>query len=431
MTTRRRFLAGVGTAAAVTLAGCSSLGGPEERERDEIDPEAFEGEIGALTWPASPLPVHLPESLVATHRTRATELYASVPADPSIPNEVVAERLDEERGHLETRLDEESDAGPALEALDDWRYTRGSAANLAGAYRAATGEDDGADVRDRRRTIRADLGDFVADLEYRAADPIEAVQIYATVEDLLGDVRRRVRPVHPYPDSPTAAVEQAGDAVEDVEDAAASLADAREIRDTYLADRESVTSQWSRLIDGSRSMDYALGRTRETAGEFLQEPDPGSVFDRDLTRLAERLYMTASRRVDAGSGGPGEFERRGHGEYATAILDATRELAAIAVLRNVVDGIESGQFADDVTAQSVIDAADEARSAVDALADATDPTLAVAVARPGFGAYQGGRRDLEDHFLAPADAQAAFRYTAMYARVAPEAAGYLVDRLAS
>ena len=431
MTTRRRFLAGIGTAAATGFAGCSSLGGPDEREDEEIDPSAFGDGIPAIAWPASPLPVSLPASLLESHRTRATQLYSSVPASPPIPNEVVADELAEDREYLGERIEAGSDATITLEAIDDWRSVRGSAAHLRGAYRAATGADDGAALADRRETVRAELGEFVADLEYQATDPIEAVLVYAPVEDLLGDVRRYVRPIHPYPDALIAAVEQAGDAVRDGELATASLTDARGFRETYLSDRDSVDHQWSRLIDVSRTLDHAAHRTRDTIGEYAQQYDPESVFDRDLGPVSEELFRVASRRVESGSGRDREYERYGHGEYARAILESTQELAAVAVLDRIVDGIESGAFAAEATVSAVNSAAADARSAVESLGEATNPHLAVAVARPGIGSYAGARRRLDERYFDPAEAQASFRYATMYARVAPQAADYLVDRLES
>jgi hypothetical protein len=429
MTTRRRFLAGIGTAAATGLAGCSSLGGPDERESEEIDSSAFGDGVPGIVWPASPFPVSLPASLLETHRTRASQLYSSVPASPPIPNEVVANEVAEDREYLGTRMEEGSDATITLEAIDDWRSIRGSAAHLRGTYRAATGSDDAADVADRRETVRAELGEFVADLEYRATDPIEAVLVYAPVEALLGDVRQYVRPIHPYPDTPLTAVEKAGDAVRDGEVATASLTDARGFRETYLADRDSVDRQWSRLIDVSRTLDHAVHRTRETVGEYVQQYDPGSVFDRNLGPVPEELFRVASRRVESGSGRDREYERYGHGSYARAILDSTQELAAIAALDRVVDGIESAGFAAEATVTAVNNAAADARSAVESLGEATNPHLAIAVARPGIGSYAGARRRLDERYFDPADAQASFRYAAMYARVAPQAADYLVDRL--
>lgn len=431
MTTRRRFLTGIGTAATASLAGCSSLGGPAEHEDEEIDPSAFDDEIPPIAWPASPLPVSLPESLLETHQTRATQLHSSIPASPPIPNEVVANRLAADREQLGERIDEGSDATLTLEAIDDWRSIRGSAAHLLGAYRAATGADDGAAVADQRETIRTDLGEFVADLDYRATDPIEAILVYAPVEDLLGDVRRYVRPTHPYPDSPIEAVERAGDAVRDGEVATASLADARGFRETYLADRDSVEHQWSRLVDRNRTLDFALHRTRETVGEYAQQYDTERVFDRDLGPVPEELFRIATRRVESGSGRDREYERFGHGEDATAILDSTQELAAIAVLDRIVDGIESAEFDAEATVPAVKSAAADARSAVESLAEATNPHLAVAVARPGIGSYAGARRTLDERYFDPAAAQASFRYATMYARAAPEAADYLVDRLES
>lgn len=427
MTTRRQLLAGIGTGVTTALAGCVFRDGPAADD-ETIDPSTFDGEIPAITVPLSPLPVSLPETTVDRHRTRARELFDSVPSDPSIPNGAVAARLQREREHVRERLEEGSEAAETIDVLDDWRNARGDAANLVGTYRAATGSDDGDRVTRRRRQVRTALGEFVADLEYRAGDPVEAVLVYATIETTLGSVRRRVRPMDPYPTSPLSAVERAGDAVEAVEDAVAGLADAQVVHETYLSERDGPDEHWSQLIDASRVLDMATHRTREPIEAYVEEYDPESVFDRDVGPLAASLYRSASRRVASGEGNVREYRRRGHGEYATATLEATRNLVDIAVLRSVANEIEAGAFDREVTAASIEAAAERARSAVDALAGSIHPHLAVAIARPAIWAYENGARAVGERYFDPHDAEASFRHATMFARVAPEAADYLVAR---
>ncbi|MGM0398903.1 MAG: hypothetical protein ACQEQY_07905, partial [Halobacteriota archaeon] len=332
MTTRRSFLAGASAAAVAGLAGCAQLGGPRDEDAPSIDSSEFQDGLPSLPTTAAPLPITIPASLVDPHRRRGRELFESVPADPSIPNEVVAREIDREQDRVQQRLESGSDATFEIDVLRNWRYARGDAANLLGSYRAATGSDDGETVQERRATVRADLGAFTADLEYRASDPIEGILVYATVEDLLEDVRRQARPEHPYPESPIDAVEQAGRAVEECEDAEAGLADARAIHQQYLDRRDATESQWSTLIEGTRVLSIATDTTRQTLDGY-QEYEAEAVFDRDVGRVADRLFRDASRRVQSGDGSIGEYRRRGDGAFASALLEAGRDLAAMAVYR--------------------------------------------------------------------------------------------------
>jgi len=427
MTTRRTLLTGVGTIVATSLAGCASLRGTGDQASKRIDP----GEIGAVepvTVPVSTLPVAIPPSLVERHRTRAADLLGSVPTDPAIPNEVVVDRLQNDRERVAKRLADGSDASDQVDRLDDWRHVRGEAANLSGAYRAATGTDDGPAVDERRRTIRGGLGAFAADVDYRAADPVEAVVVHATLEELRDTAERLTRPIPPYPQSPEAAVEQAGDAVERVETAAASLADARGIREAYLGDRPSVTSQWSTLADAGRQVEVAADIARRPL-ERYRTSDPGDVFDRDVRGTATgQLFEIAARRIRPPALDAGDLRR--DGEYARALLDSGRSLAAIAALRSVVDTIESGGGVESVTAESVTTAAATARQAIRSLGDGPHPHLSVAIASPAVANYRSGRRHLEESYFDAHDAWVAFRYATLLARAASQAADYVAARLA-
>ncbi|UWG46601.1 Uncharacterized protein HSRCO_0302 [Halanaeroarchaeum sp. HSR-CO] len=428
MTTRRSFLAGAGAVAVTGLAGCGALDGPRGEDTPSIDSSEFQDGLPPLPTTAAPLPITIPASLVDPHRRRARELVESVPADPSIPNGVVAREIDRDQDRVQQRLESGSDATFEIDVLRDWRHTRGNAANLLGSYRAATGNDDGEAVSERRTAVREDLGAFTADLEYRASDPVEAVLVYATLENLLEDVRRQARPERPYPESPIDAVEQAGRAVEETEDAESSLADARAIHQQYLDRRDTTESQWSTLIEGTRVLSIATDTTRQTLDGY-QEYEAETVFDRDVGRVAARLFRDASRRVQSGEGAIGEYRRRGDGAFASALLEAGRDLAAMAVYRSVYRAIEDDDVNEDVTASSIRSSAADARSAIAALEEADYPHLSVAIARAGMGGYDDARRSLDERYFDAEDAEASLRYATMYARVAPEAATYLVERL--
>lgn len=427
MTTRRSMLAGVGTLAATTLAGCASLRGTDDTASERIEPGDV-GPVEALPVPVSTLPVAIPQSLAKAHRTRASDLLDSVPTDPSVPNGVVAKRIQADRERVQKRLTAGSDAAEQLARLEDWRHVRGDAANLSGAYRAATGTDDGAAVAERRRSVRAERNAFAATIEYRASDPVEAVLVHATLEDLLGTAERLTRATPPYPDSPAAAVEQAGDVVERVETAAASVADARGVREAYLRDRSSVTSHWATLAEAGRQVEVAADIARRPL-ERYRTSDVGDVFDRDVEgTLAGQLFEIAARRIRPAVDDAGDMRR--DGEYARAILDSGRTLGAIAALRSVVDAIESGGLDESLSPKSVTDAATAARQATESLGTGPHPHLTVALAYPAVANYRAGRRYVEDSYFDARDAWVDFRYAALLARAAPQAADYVAARLA-
>jgi hypothetical protein len=427
MTTRRRLLAGLGTAAVSGLAGCSALDGFRDDTDQRDERVRLDEPLPQASLPVAPLPMALSDSMVETHRTRAAELANSVPADPQIPNGTIARRITNERERIRQRLDEESDATHAIARLDDWRFRRQNAAELAGQYRAATGTDDGETVRQRRDAVREARHGLTADLEYRAADPVEAVLIYATVEDLLADADRQARPSPPYPESPTERVEQAGDAVGAAEDAVATLADARGIRDAYLTARRTRSSQWATLIEASRRVGYGADFSRRDV-ERYRERQATAVFDADVEgTVAAHLFQTARFEVEADTDANREHRRAG--EYASAILGSGYELVGTAILQNVVSAIENGTFVREATADTIRAAAASARSALQAVANAEHPHLSATLARPALSYYQSGQRYVDEDHFDPANVEAEFRYATLQARIAPKAAQYVVERI--
>ncbi|MFB6069386.1 MAG: hypothetical protein ABEJ76_00045 [Halanaeroarchaeum sp.] len=427
MTTRRALLAGVGTAATAILAGCATFGGSEGRATERVGEAAFSEGVPSLDWPVSPFPVAIPPSLRERHRNRARALLESVPADPSIPNGVIESGIETDRERVAERLARGSRATMDVERLDDWRGYRGDAASLVGRYRAATGIDEGDAVRRRRGSVRDGIGRFAADVTYRATTAVEATLVYSTVEALLEDARRYARPTEPYPEQPVAAVDRAGEAVRAVERAEAAFADAASLHDAYLTTRGDGTSRWVTLVRASRDLAFAVDRAVRPLERYRQA-DPQDVFDRDVEGTAAgRLFEIAARRLRPASDETRDLQRSG--EFATAVLESGRDLAAVASLRGAVDAVEKGRLAETVTETVVRDAAARARSAVVALEDADRPHLSAAIARPAQFDYANAARRLAEDYFDPTDAAASFQYAALRARAAPVVAAYLVDRL--
>ncbi|WP_135664372.1 hypothetical protein [Halorhabdus rudnickae] len=426
MKRRRQVLAGLGTAGLVSLAGCSGLPFVGDEGRTHPDFEVPLDAFPALEWPSSPFPVAVPDALAETHRERAQELLDTVPTDPQIPNGAIAEELRSDRERVASDLaDGPTDPWP-LDTLSSWRGRRGSAANVAATYRAATGDDDDSALGERRRLVREDLGSFSADHDYRADSVREGVLVHAPIENMLSSARRRVRPDPLYPDDPVATPFRAGDAFEGVERAGALCSDMRRLRETYLDARSGVRSQWNRLIAASDRLRFAVAETREPVDAFL---DAGrEAFDRDLDGTAAyTLFETASQ--EARWADDTFAQQRDDGAYATSVVDAGEALAAIETLRTAIEGIRDGDYQDDVTLASLERGARRARDALDGIRTAEYGSLAARIGRPALSAYDGFSYQIEEDYADPLRLQGELAWVELYARAVPAATAFVVERL--
>lgn len=425
MRSRRAILAGLGTAGVAGLGGCSALPlGDGDDSTPDVSLSA--DDVEPLSWPDSPFPVAIPGALADAHRERGRELLAAVPTDPSVPNGAVAEELRSDRERAADGLDEEIDQPWPTDRLSEWRRRRSAAATVRGAHRAATGEGDGDSLRERRRTVREELGSFVADHEYRASTTLEVVLAHAPIETLLADCRRHSRPNSGYPAAPLANPFQAGEAVGAVELAEATLADAGRLREVYVSDRQHVAPQWGELIDASDRLRFALGESRSTVDDFLDVDE--APFDADLAGTpARELFDLARRAVEFRYEDVQEY--RDEGDYARAVVQAGRTLAAIEVLRTTVEGIRDGAYRDTVTGESVTRTADRARAAMTTVGDDERSEFAVRLLRPALSAYDFVPESIEEGYTDAARAQGELAWAELYARAVPAATDFVLDRL--
>ncbi|SFH54777.1 hypothetical protein SAMN04488066_10819 [Halorubrum aquaticum] len=429
------MLAGLGSAGVAALAGCAGLRSSNDDEPAGTDVDLRPDAVESVEWPASPFPVAVPSSLAAAHEARARELLDAVPADPGdpddsedppIPNAAVARELRNERERAAERLESGSDRPWATGRLAEWRGIRSAAATVRGTHRAATGEDDAAAVRERGRAVREDLGSFVADHEYRARSPREAVLAHAPVEDLVAACRRRVRPRPEYPADPLARPFRAGEAVGRVERARASLDDATGLLEAYRVERAETASQWASLIGSARRLRAAVGRERSTVGEFLARDDPP--VDDDLRGTAAgRLFTEASYRAE--SLAEDVEEHVDDGAPATAVVEAGRALVALEALGTAVEGIRDGAYRDAVTAESVDRMDDRARESLAGVAESDDPRLAARIARPALETHASAARRVEESYADPARVQGDLVLVDLYARAVPVATRFVLDRI--
>jgi len=423
MTSRRTVLAALGTAGVTSLAGCSKL--PLWGRDDRADVSVPADAIEPIPWPDAPFPVAV-SSIPDPHRERTRELLAEVPTDPTVPNGAITEELRSDRERAAGRLEDAIDDPWPTDQLSEWRSRRNAAATVQGAYRAATGEDDAVTVAERRQAVRNDLSSFSAAHEYRASTPVEAVLVHAPIEDLLTDCRRYVRPDPRYPAIPVADPFQAGDAVGNVERARATLTDAQRLREVYLTERSDTPSQWGGLIKTSDRLRFSVGRTRASVEDFLEVDEPP--FDVDLEGTVGRwLFSEASRRVTLLE--DGHETSRDDGDYATAIIEAGRVLAAIDALRTTIEGIRDETYQEPITADAVTQTSERVREAIAALAESEDERLAALIGRPAFETTGYLSRELARGYTDAPRVLGDLTWAELYARAVPAATAFVIDRL--
>lgn len=435
MTTRRRYLAGLGTLGLTGLAGCEALDRSDGDSTDRLEETDLDGWIPDTVQGPSPFPFSLPSGLAEEHEARARSLLGSVPQDPSIPNGAVENRIREERAAVEDRVAELSDLPTALDELRVWRSYRSDAANVYGSYKAATGQDDGAAIEDRRNTVREQIGGFEAAMEYSAASPLEAVLVYAPIEERLDEATHESLPHNPYPEDPIANVEQAGDAFESVEAAAAALEDARGIQETYLGTRQETASRWSTLIDAFRGLEIAVDRTQKERIPDPEDADHESMFASEVTGVDLELFQMARRGVLFRHDPLRTY--RDAAQYAMAALEAGRRLARIAAFDAVITALESGDEAsiqegettDGQSVANIKSAASTAAETITALHEVEYPHLSAAIADGAIESYRVGRRNLDEEYFDPEHAEASFRYASLYGAAAPSAASFVAERI--
>ncbi|OYR65718.1 hypothetical protein DJ79_14685 [Halorubrum ezzemoulense] len=422
---RRRFLAGVAGTGAAALAGCSGLPFTDGEERRDspvsIPPDA----VGSINWPASPFPTAVPASLAAAHEARTRSLLDDVPAEPELPNAAVATEIETNRERARERANADLPDEWSVDELDAWRRRREDAAAVRGAYRAATGGDDGADLAARRRTVRDDGATLAADVEYRAESAAAAVLAYEPVESLLAECARSVRPQVTYPADPVAEPFRAGEAVARVERAEAAAADAEGLREASLDGRDEASPRWASLVAAAEVLRGSVSRTRASVRERLVA-DP--LDDEDLSgTVAQELAATSETRAESAVE---DVERAvDAGDHATAVIEAGTALAEIDAYRAAADEIRDGEHRETPTEASVRSAAERARSAVGEVVDAGDP-LATRLVRPGLQVFGYVVNRVEEGYgSAPRRIQASLAYAALYANAVPAAAEFVRERL--
>lgn len=426
MSTRRELLVSLGTLGAAGLAGCSALPFSDDGGDAEVTVPA--DTVRPYDRPQSPFPVALPATLATRHRDRARELLADVPTDPSIPNAAVADELASERQRVAETVASDTGATWPIEVVAERRHERGNAAAVRATYRAATGEGDPSTVATRLRQTRSDLGSFWGDLAYRGSDPLEAVLVYAAIEDLLVACRRWIHRGTDYPEDPVAEPFAAGDAVEFVEIATAGVADARRFRASHLASAEAPNPQWTAVADSVTQLERDVEQTVESVEQFL-EAETEAVFEENLDdTIARGLFDDAARRC---RNWRESFEEANtNGRYATAVVEAGRTVAAVEALRTAIEAIRDGGYQEQLSVESVRRVAEQARSNLQRIEGTDSSGLAIRIGLPAIWEYEGAVRTLKQERGYGADyVTPEFAWAALYAGAVPVAAQFVSDRL--
>ena len=423
---RRRFLVGIAAAGTAALAGCSEVPFTAGEERREAPASLPSDAVGPVEWPASPFPVAVPRSLAAAHESRTRELLDDVPTDPDLPNAGVAAAIGDDREQARRRADAEVPDGWPVDDLSAWRRRRDDAAAVRGAYRAASGTDDGPDLAARRRAVRGDRGALASGLEYRAESPTAAVLAYEPVESLLAECAGYVEPRVTYPDDPVAEPFRAGEAVSRVERARAAADDAAGLRAAYLDGQDGASPRWASLVAAGEALRGSVSRTRATVRERTGGEEPFA--DEDLSgTVAQELVAVSELRAESAAE---DVERAVDAdEYATAAVEAGIALAESEAYRTAVGEIRDGEHRDVPTESSVRSAADRAGTAVAEAVEGGGP-LATRLVRPAVETVGYVADRIEEGYGSVRRSQAELAYAALYASAVPAAAAFVRERLA-
>ena len=251
---RRQVLA----AGIVGVAGCVSRN--DEPPPIDVDESALAAIAGSeRPEPVTALPVGVTDAYVEAGRDRAESLLAKLPdtIGAEIANEAVATYIAEQRRSAGESLEALADEPTNYARLPTIRRARRRAAEAEGAYAAAVGDRDPADLEPSFADLETGLETTTANLRRVADEPADAIVVYEAVESRIAAAERVIRG-DPEPAPGASTVESVGWLAERAEQAAANLADAH-----HLADLAAET--------GDRTFDATFETTGTTLIDDLDE----------------------------------------------------------------------------------------------------------------------------------------------------------------
>ncbi|MFC5367499.1 hypothetical protein [Salinirubrum litoreum] len=436
----RRAALGAGVAALTTLAGCSALSGGDDGPDRTYDTEALRAVPGqSVPTPPSTLPISVPTERFTAHEERTRELLDAVPSDPSLPNGRVTQRLADAREQVASELAEgvASSADTGSIRLGRWRHVRADAAEVAGQYRAATGEVSREAVRTNRERLRQSVHEFQVDWQYAAPDPAAAVALHDEVETLLGVAERATRPRRQFPVDPVANVRLAADLLAELERGRAALRDARALVTAMRTDGDDLAGYRPQVAAAASRLERVVDVTEDRVREYVdpEGTDPNSVFERDVrdtpaVSLFDRARDDLTWRLDDLDGA------RAAGETATAVREAAFLLTGYEALADAVDAIESeaALTMPPADAGAIETHRDRAVDALESASAVTPHAVSRWLARRAAGGLREGDRRLEEadgtDVYTVDRATGAYGWVRLFAETIPETTAFVGSVLA-
>lgn len=425
----RRGALAAGASTLAALAGCSSLpvvggnGGDSLPAYDELAIADAIQDDPVATPDTYPGPV--PASLLATHRERARDLLDSVPAAPSVPNEAVTDRLRDLRARADNRWPDSAQADPTLRALADWRLARTDAAEVAYAYRAATGDLDEADVEAARVEVRDRFRTLNTEGMYVGEDRLDALAVGYELDACLADARHHLAPDQSFPADPRSEPFRAGEVAAGLEETRGHLDTVAGLRDAHR--EPGMADYWNDVAGAAARLADVRHATVDRVAPFLfDDADAREVLGGEASATAVELLDYGI--VAADNSAESAASARNSGNYAAAVVDTARSLVDTLATGRAIDASRTDDYdapADAATVEAERDAA------VAALRDAasTTPTLLTALTvAPSARRLQYADERLQEDPSDRTVARESARYT--YISYAAGAIPAVVDRVA-
>lgn len=359
--TRRGLLALAGASAVAGCAAIEGLAGGEPRirahELPDLDPD------DEFVPPVRPsVPVEVAPAHFASARTRVTDLLAELPTPlgpAAIPNGYVRRQIQEAAAAATSGLDDALEAPTELVALRSLRRAREEARFAAAGWAFA---DRGLSVetlrREHRRAVSAAESAREAH-EYRGATPVRAALVHARIEETLA--RAADDSVRGGAEGRLLTVAEWGRAAES---ARAHLEDARHLDEQFGASLPADAADVAGRLRGAA--EQLLADVRARRRDLPPEP---TAEEWDLPQI-----VVDDLRFEADSGVTRVDEAVG---LASAVVDATEQLAQFRALDRVRERLASGDLSSPESAAAVRAARDGAYDALAAaLAESPAPELA-------------------------------------------------------
>jgi len=381
--TRRGALA-VGGAALLAGCGVPNLLGSDSVTIDGRDLERYiDGERPRVT---EPLPVDVQQTHVAASRERAHSLLAAAPLPLSaedLPNGAMREQVHHHAEHAREHLAEAVETTGTRERLDMLAHARGPARSVAATWAYTQNDLTLDDVQNARLSVRDDLGGFREEREYVGAEPVRAVVVHGVVDEWLEEAERDAAGERGRDDERATALE-VGDRAADVEEARASLADARHVHEQFVGSLSAPSSVRETIVDARDSLAATID---ERTSAVMPETD-----EVDADRESPVLRIALAELYDDL---PEEFAFRDTAGPAAAVVGQANALATVHGFESLRERVEGGDYPTVESAEDVRDLRERAVTAIEAaLAESPDELLARTVLSSLAGWFEYADRDL-------------------------------------